>query len=208
MNSFFNKNVIKLLSNRYSLLISIILFGLLSSLTSGCSIFSAQPERKVNYFDIGFPDTSQSTSLKMPLIINSFVSTSPYFARMVFRTSEMYLDMDDYNRWSSPPALMLKRYFILALESKSIDEVVMSKAFLELNATILSLEADTQKKLVTLIIKIDIKYGQNESLVNSEIIEIQEPLTEVSANQFAKTLRIAADKAVEKTLTALNKVSP
>ena len=196
---FLNKNFVTSI-----LLLS--LFSLLLCITSGCSIFSAQSERKVNYFDIGFPETSSSTAINKPLVIGDFISITPYFARMAFRTSETYLEFDDYNRWSSNPAQMLQRYFILALDNKGIDEVDKKNDFLELNATILSLEADTENKIVTLILRIEVLSGNSEAIEYSEIIRIEEPLKEITANQFAISLKVAVDKAVDKTKNILSKI--
>ena len=194
------------IANKKNFIVSILfvfLLGLILCMTSGCSIFSSQSARKINYFDIGFPDSSNSVVLEKPVVVNNFVSSSPYYTRMVFRTSEKYQEVDDYNRWSSSPDQMLKRYFILALESKNIEKINKGNEYLELDATILSLEADIQEKTVTLILKIDITYGKNENIEYSELINIQEPLNAVSANQFAEALGIAVGKAVKKTTNAL-----
>jgi ABC-type uncharacterized transport system auxiliary subunit len=196
---FLQKNFIKPLS--------LVVLSSILCVVGGCSNFIGRSDSKVNYFDIGYPPSSiESNVLKEPVVIGNFDSTSPFYERMVFRTSERYQKIDDYNRWSSTPSQMLKRYFILALEGKNIEKIDKEKEYLELDANILSLEADIQKKIVTLILKIDITYGKNETIEYSKIINVQEKLDEITANQFAEALRKAVDKAVKESVQALLKV--
>ena len=187
--------------------LSLVSLSSILCMVGGCSNFIGRSDSKVNYFDIGYPSSSiESNVLKKPVVIGNFDSTSPFYERMVFRTSERYQQIDDYNRWSSAPSQMLKRYFILALGGKGTEKIDKEKEYLELNVAILSLEADIQKKIVTLILKVDIIYGKNETTDYSKIINVQVKLDEVTADQFAEALRKAVDKVVKESVQALLKV--
>ncbi|MCP4177307.1 MAG: hypothetical protein GY756_06035 [bacterium] len=186
---------------------SLSLFLLFSLLTfTGCSIFPPQNDINTNYFDIGFPKSNKSKLLNTPVIIQRVTTTGPYYEKMVFRTSSTHLEYDEFNRWISPPSKMLKRYFILALENENIKEIDLNNKTLKLNAEILCIEANLDKKLITMILRITIYQGDNQDVEHTEIINIQESMPEVSANQFAEKLKIAIDSAVDKTISALKQV--
>jgi len=170
---------------------------------SGCSIFPHQNDTKTNYFDIGFPKKNKANQLNTPIIIERVTTIGPYYEKMVFRTSTNHLEYDEFNRWISPPSKMLKRYFILALENKNIREIDTNSKVLKLNIEILRLEADLNQKLITLLIRITI---HQDNIEYSEIIDIQESMPEVSANQFAEKLKIAIDNAINQIISAIKQV--
>ncbi|HJO93758.1 MAG TPA: hypothetical protein QF753_10190 [Victivallales bacterium] len=182
----------------------VLLFSLL--ILTGCSIFPPQNDIKTNYFDIGFPKDNKSKLFNTPVIVDRITTTGPYYEKMVFRTSPTHLEYDEFNRWISPPSKMLKRYFILALENENIKEIDLNNKTLKLNAEILCIEADLNKKLITMILRITIYQGDNQDVEHTEIINIQESMPAVSANQFAEKLKIAVNSAIDKTISALKLV--
>lgn len=78
-----------------------------SGFLSGC-IFIDESYKTVSYYDLKTPASScpEGLDLKVQIVRND-VSTK---YKMVYRTEDNQILIDDYNKWTQPPGLMVGRY--------------------------------------------------------------------------------------------------
>ena len=79
-------------------------------------VLSPKPFRSVTYHDIGTPEILNT---KGPFVTFSrFSMNGPYKNKMVFRTQDNILEIDEYNKWAQAPEVMVGRYMALAFRGK------------------------------------------------------------------------------------------
>lgn len=112
-------------------------------LLTGC-ILTRESFTPVRYFDLGNPDPSKFSGLKMES--GQFSVAGPYRQEMVFRTKDNELVKDSFNRWALTPDDMLSRYLRIALSD------VKGKPY-SISGNILSFEADMTRKEAVLTVE-------------------------------------------------------
>lgn len=73
----------------------------------GCVLFP-EPYNATHYFDLGVPDTISPKGIE--LNIESLTSGKSYRTKMVYRTSPCAVEIDEYNKWMSPPDILIANY--------------------------------------------------------------------------------------------------
>jgi ABC-type uncharacterized transport system auxiliary subunit len=81
------------------------MLALLPLLLAGC-LFSGDTYHPVRFFDLGEPSATMMTNLQ----VGNFSVSGPYRHKMVFRTAEHELLVDEYNQWAQTPSALLTRY--------------------------------------------------------------------------------------------------
>ncbi len=172
------------------------IFGMM--VVTGCSIFpEAQPDIPVSYFDIGTPLKIVETGKSNKIDIQDVRTTDPYNERMVFRSSDTHLQIDDYNRWASAPNEMFKNYFILAFNDGNLNKLhFQDENRLELYITIMCLEADLRTREVRLAMFVEVKQSQLGSQLYTEIMSDSAKVDTLSAESFASTAKILTDRMI------------
>lgn len=85
----------------------IVVFAFLSGLSAGC-IFFDESYKAVSYYDLKTPENSCPEGLDLKVrIVRNDVSTK---YKMVYRTEDNQILIDDYNKWTQPPGLLVNRY--------------------------------------------------------------------------------------------------
>ena len=111
-------------------------------------VLSPKPFRPVTYHDLGTPEiiNKQGPFVKF----TRFVMNGPYKNKMVFRSTNNKLIIDEYNKWAQTPETMLGRYMALAFRGKS--EAGNAKTYL-VDITVMSFEALVESGNALLIVE-------------------------------------------------------
>lgn len=163
----------------------------LVALVAGCNLIPTEPYIKTNYFDLGFPDKDRQMPNRR-LVIREFRKSGPYLAKMVFRNSPNHLSFDEYNRWSMEPTELLERYFVLAYDLEESDDGEK----LELEGEILQFEGDLQTNEVKLILRLTVRGAESDDVVLEDVFRCETTVDEMTANEFAKGMKIAVDDVI------------
>lgn len=164
-------------------------------LISGCSIFPKTPNIPITYFDIGAPGEIESLKKAPQVNIQDVKTMDPYNERMVFRVSETHIEIDEYNRWASPPSEMIRKYFFIAFNQNGWNKAqLQGNERLELYVQILCLESDLTKKTVKVTLSVQIRKSFDGDVVYSEILSEQQSVDNITAEKFAETVKSLIDK--------------
>ena len=178
-------------------------------LCAGCSIFPKNQDIPVTYFDIGTPGQMKALKKVPQVSIQDVRTMEPYNERMVFRTSETLIEIDEYNRWASSPEEMIKKYFILAFNQNDLNKLQLKKdGILQINAQILCLESDLTKNTVKVSMSVEIRNFTDTNLVYSGIMTEEQNVDNITAQKFSETVKILVDKMLiilSQNINALSK---
>lgn len=175
---------------------------------AGCSIFPKNPDIPVTYFDIGAPKETDSIKNLPQVNVLSVKTIDPYNERMVFRTSETLIEIDEYNRWASSPDEMIQKYFILAFDQNNLNKLQLKKdGMLQINVQILCLESDLTKNTVKVSMTVEIRNFTDNNLVYTGIMTEEQKVDKVTAEKFAETVKMLVDRMLIRLSQNINSLA-
>jgi len=143
--------------------------GILLFVTSGCLWGLGQkPYTEVKYYDLATPP--QIVLKNVQVKFAPFESTEPANYKMVYRTSDCQMILDDYNKWIQPPPLLLTRYSQGAFKQ---DGITSESGELIVSGNIFMFRIDLQKNTAS----IGIHYSINNSICDTEKLLFQNTTT-------------------------------
>ena len=160
----------------------------------GCNLISQQPYISTVYFDLGAPVKLEDRK-NWNLDVLNFETSGPYQTRMVFRREPNIIEFDEFNRWSLPPAEMIKRYFLIAYKSENgIFPNVVEKY--QLKGILVQLEADLQTKTINIIIHIAIIETKSGKEIFTKTFTEKIQVKEVTGVAFSKATKETINKII------------
>ena len=158
-----------------------------ASLLASCHI-NLIPETEFSdpkTFDLASP--APVTGLPFSVDVETFSSECAGRFKMVFRSDENRISVDEYNRWSMPPGAMLTKYLSarFAAAPGSSDH---AKPVFSLDGTVLVCELNMQKKQVSLMVHYIITEPPEDTFKLSGTESYSIPVEDVSAEAFAEGL--------------------
>jgi len=162
----------------------------------GCNLISQQPYINTVYFDLGAPEKLEEKK-NWNLDVANFETSGPYQTRMVFRREPNIIEFDEFNRWSIPPAEMMKRYLLIAYKSENgIFPNVVEKYLLK--GVLVQLEANLQKKTINIIIHIAIVETKSGKEIFTKTFTEKVPVKKITGAAFAKATKDTLNKIITK----------
>ena len=163
---------------------SLIKTGLLYILVFSClSCLGPREYVSPSYFDLGRP-----VAKDIKLNINSIVQEGPYRSRMIIRTASGSVKLDEYQRWTQSPDLMLTHY---------LKQSFKPGGEFNLEGEIISFENDQAKGKAVFTFHYTINKMSNKVLTGSFI---QERDCDESPEAFSKAMgQMASELAEELT---------
>ena len=151
-------------------------------------------------FDLASP--APITGLPFLVDVETFSSECAGRFKMVFRSDENRISVDEYNRWSMPPGAMLTKYLSarFAAAPGTPDQV---KPLFSLDGTVLVCELNTQKKQVTLMVHYIITEPPEDEFKLSGTESYSIPVDSVSAEAFAEGMNKAAGQFADHVVKLL-----
>lgn len=125
-----------------------ILFSSFSIMFLASCILSPTPFHEVRYHDLGNPDIINANG---PYVdFSKFTTSGPYKTKMVFRSENNELQINEYNRWAQSPESLIGRYLQIAFRANPPNGNMKKYS---VNGTVLVFEADKKKQQAVLIIE-------------------------------------------------------
>lgn len=84
-------------------------------LLSGCSLLSPDV-KKVNYYDLSFSG-KEKFKVNCRFETRNFHNISPARLNLLFTSNNSVIELDQYNYWVQSPEVMLRRFFLNAIET-------------------------------------------------------------------------------------------
>lgn len=165
---------------------------LLEFLLTGC-LFREAPYNEVGYFDLSSPEKVLSDGVVVKVNIFKNIETGKY--KMVYRTGESKIVVDEYNKWVQPPDLMISRYLQAAFSDNKITSEVYAGTEFEVSGTVFMFMLDLKSKKASLGVSYRITRNQSSSeieVINNSCILTSNFEKEDPAD-FAKSMSICAD---------------
>ena len=157
-------------------------------LVAGCSIFPKPQTPPVNHFSMGKPN-GQLVEQRL-VTVQPVISLTGYSSQMLFKAVEGKVEVDQFNRWITPPTTQVQRYLTIAMAAKSNSDI--KQHTLILSSKLLTFECDLSSKSVNLTLLVTVK-AKNR-------IKIEQLFSEkVSvADNTATGYAVAMNKAMDK----------
>lgn len=163
---------------------------------TGCNLIPMQPYIPTYYFDIGSPDIQITKNDNNNLEILSFGTEGPFNERMVFRTSPNSVKFDEFNRWSMPPIVMLKRYLLMIYDCGNDLDPKANKQY-GLNGELIQLEADLMTKKVNVVIRFELFETDNDKNIWTRTFHQQIPVQNITGESFAEAVKYGIDNIIK-----------
>ncbi len=160
----------------------------------GCTLIPVQPHIDIHYFDIGLPSFS-SPENDEKIDVLSVTSDGPFAEKMVFRASPVSLAFDEFNRWSTPPAALLKRHLEMVYDRGS--ELRENPPSFGLSAKITQWEADLQTKKINLSIRFDLHKADSSQMAWSKTFSKHIPVEKVTGESFANSAKLGLESMLQ-----------
>ena len=165
-----------------------------AAVASACTLIPIQPHIDVHYFDIGDPSFSSPENDERITVWR--VTAPPTMAdKMLFRTSPVSVAFDEYNRWSMPPVLLLKRHLEMVYDRGTESRGAQSQY--NLSANILRWEADIAAKKANIVIRFDLDRSDNGQNVWSKTLSKSSPVEQLTGTSFAESVKHAMDSMLQ-----------
>jgi len=175
----------------------------------GCSLLPVPPERRTVYHDIGFP--KNVLELPRPVVVTRFDGDVGDRAKMCFRVAGNTIKPDAFNRWSQPPASLLRRYLTLALRGSGGDvPATDAKAgLIEIGGELIRFDGDLDSKTATLCVLV-VASTPGRRLVERktffrEVFTVTAPFDGKTASSFAEAMGEASSKLAKEIASRLGK---
>ena len=173
-----------------------------ASLLASCHI-SLIPQ--TDYSDPKTFDLASPTPIAgLPFLVDveTFSSECAGRFKMVFRSDENRISVDEYNRWSMPPGAMLTKYLSarFAAVPGAADQ---AKTLFSLDGTVLVCELNTQKKQVSLMVHYIITEPPEDTFKISGTESYSIPVKDDSAESFAEGMNKAAEQFADQVVKLL-----
>ncbi|MDO5046568.1 ABC-type transport auxiliary lipoprotein family protein [Campylobacter sp.] len=168
---------------------------------SGCTIVAkSAPENR--YFILGNSDFKicQDKESRRHINIRPVKSQSPFDTKeimMIDKNSQIYPMKDA--RWIALPSEMIYTKILSEIEGGCLFKTSLDRANLSLQTTLLSLNADEERALISLSVTL----SKNDKILKSEIVSAAKPLASKEAKEVINALNSALDEAVGKILNIL-----
>ncbi|MBN1863996.1 MAG: membrane integrity-associated transporter subunit PqiC [Victivallales bacterium] len=161
---------------------------------SACTLLPMQPHIEVHYFDVGDPPFS-SPENDDRIDVMSVTSDGPFAEKMVFRTSPVSLAFDEFNRWSTSPAALLKRHLEMVYDRGT--ELRKAKPLYRLSAKITQWEADLQSSKVNLSIRFDLHKSDSDEMLWSKTFSKNVTVGKITGQSFAESAKEGLDSMLQ-----------
>ena len=133
-------------------------------LAAGCA-FLGEPEVRIPaFYDLSAGKTEHTASV--PVIFRSFSDISGNGLRMVRRLKDGRITFDDLNRFSAPPAQLIRRRL-----TEDFSVSAANGETLRISGTLLRLEADCFRNEALLEIDYTLEYGGRKTAVRHRILK-------------------------------------
>lgn len=184
---------------------------ILCSLLTGC--LGTRPFTPVRYYSLEpltdtIPRAIQSWTI--PLGIQPFTAATRYRERMLYRSSEVEVNFDEYDRWVEPPEEMVTRIIAAALRDAGLFPQIQQVATLQLPAWVLSAELlrfdevrGPQAWRAECWLRLALRRAQDEHLLWSKTLRAVVPLSDKSAAGFAVAMSTAVQQIAQQLITDL-----
>ncbi len=124
--------------------------------------------------------------------------------KMVFREDSNRITVDEYNRWSMPPAAMLTKYLAARFAARSGNQKRDGKPVFVLDGSVLNFEMDREKKQVKLMVYFFIVEHGSDTFKITGAEDYSIPVNETTAAAFADGMNEAAAKFADHIVSVLN----
>ena len=124
--------------------------------------------------------------------------------KMVFREKGNQIDIDEYNRWSMPPASMLTKYLAARFAAPPSAQNRTAKPVFELDGSVLTCELNKEGKTVNLMIHYSITEPGWETFKITGTEDYRIPVQETSADAFADGMNTAAAKFADQIVLIIS----
>ena len=151
-------------------------------------------------FDLASP--APVAGLPFAVDVETFSSECAGRFKMVFRSDENRISVDEYNRWSMPPGAMLTKY-LSARFAAAPDSSGPGKPLFSLDGAVLVCELNMEKKQVTLMVHYIITEPPEDTFKLSGTESYCIPVESVSAEDFAEGMNKAAAQFADQVVKLL-----
>ena len=124
--------------------------------------------------------------------------------KMVFREKGNQIDIDEYNRWSMPPASMLTKYLAARFAAPPSAKNRTEKPVFELDGSVLTCELNKEEMNVNLMIHYSVAEPNGEAFKITGTEDYRIPVQEVSAEAFAEGMNAAAAKFADQIVLVIS----
>ena len=171
-------------------------FSALGALCASCSFLPSEPYREVRSFDLAIPQAAG-----MPLRVQPFSADSACKFKLLYRAGGNEMLIDEYNKWTQPPAQLLTKHLRLAFRDEAPSAGKLPEpAKYELSGTVLAFEADLDAKRVDLGVRYSIT-PISSTTPNAQSIErtviFSQPLKTNEPDAVAEAMAQAAGQLVD-----------
>jgi len=173
----------------------------------GCSLLPTPPNRTTIYHDIGFP--SKSVELSKPVVVRQFEGNVGDRTKMCFRIAGNTVKPDSFNRWSQPPASLLRRYLTLALRGRDSDSpsTDAKAGLIDIRGELIRFDGDLNTKKATICVLV-VASTPGKRLVERktffrEVFTVSAPFDGKTASSFAEAMGEASSKLADKIASRL-----
>ena len=152
-------------------------------------------------FDLASP--APLTGLPFVVDVETFSSECAGRFKMVFRSDENRISVDEYNRWSMPPGAMLTKYLSARFAAAPDSSQDHAKPLFSLDGSVLVCELNMEKKQVTLMVHYIITEPPEDTFKLSGTESYSIPVESVSAEDFAEGMNKAAAQFADQVVKLL-----
>ncbi len=163
-----------------------------SVILTGC-LFREAPYNEVGYFDLSSPEKILPDGAVVKVNIFKNIETGKY--KMVYRSGESKVMVDEYNKWVQPPDMMISRYLQAAFSDDKITSDGNAKTEFEVSGTVFMFIIDLKSKKASLGVSYRITRNQSSSeieMINNSCV-LTSNFEKENPADFARAMSICAE---------------
>ena len=172
-------------------------------LLAACS-FSLIPHTdftETRTFDLAAPEPLET----QPFIVDveAFSNECSGRFKMVFREDGSQIKVDEFNRWSMPPAAMLTKYLAARFAAQTGNQSRAGKPVFVLDGSVLNCELHRPKKHVDLMVHFFIVEQGTDTFKITGTQDYAIPVKDTSAESFAEGMNMAAAQLADHIVSVM-----
>ncbi len=162
-------------------------------LLSGCSLFSPGVQ-KVSYYDLNFSG-KEKMKVNCRFETLNFHNISPAGLNLLFTSNNSVIEIDQYNYWVQSPEIMLRRFFLNAIE---ISDTPASRV-LDASLTIFDFKFDLISKEAVLGIKLVLR-DKERNIKKEKNYVIKTAAAKSEHAEFVSAMNKCAEKFINQAV--------
>ncbi|MBP5586085.1 MAG: membrane integrity-associated transporter subunit PqiC [Lentisphaeria bacterium] len=152
-------------------------------------------------FDLAAPEPLET----LPFIVDveAFSNECSGRFKMVFREDANRVEVDEYNRWSTPPAAMLTKYLAARFAAQTSNQGRTGKPVFVLDGSVLNCEMNRTKKQADLMVHFFVVEQGDDTFRITGTKDYAIPVENATAEAFADGMNKAASQFADHIVSVL-----